>query len=746
MRIQTKILGLILTAVLLTATIGTLIGRTVATDALEDQAKDNLSALAQSRTQTIRNLIEYQKQSIELLASQSSAYQAVMQSGSGDLGFEPDDLDAISYIMQNMTANNKYVWQALYLNADGIVVASSFRPETRPVEPYPETGNPEDWTRVDYSQIDWAAVDPAQIDWSAVDYSQIDWPQIDLSRIDWSKIDYNKIDYSRIDLSKIDYSKIDWSKIDLSRVDWSKISIPEIDFSKVDLSKIDWAQGDMTQNDVYLKGKEGTYVGNVALYEDSRDFVLAVSAPFYSDPNRKTLKGVMVYLGGEDELCSIAADRRGLGDTGEVYLINEEGYMLTPSLFVEDAMLRQSVVLPESFGEVEETGAITRENYLGTKVFGVYHRLPGTPWVIAVEKSRSEVLEPVTDLTRKMLWAMLTLLGFWIALAFFLSRRISAPIMRLRQGAERIMKGDWSIDVSIAAKDEVGDLSRAFSAMTANLMQSQKELQQYSTGLEQQVAERTKELSGANEELNQARNKLEKRVEDRTQQLVEINTALEGRINEREVLLKEIHHRVKNNLQIISSLLNLQKDSFKDEPSRAMFEDSGRRVRSMALIHEQLYRSGNLAQIDFRNYVRELTGNLLHSYVGKTQGIRLDIQGEGLFLGIDAAVPCGLMINELITNSIKYAFPEGWQGSREEDLWPEIKIELGTNNAHELIILVADNGIGLPENIDYRNTRTLGLQLVSSLTNQLGATMEVERRGGTLFRISIPEQGWKQGA
>ncbi|MDD5095409.1 MAG: PAS domain S-box protein, partial [Dehalococcoidia bacterium] len=211
---------------------------------------------------------------------------------------------------------------------------------------------------------------------------------------------------------------------------------------------------------------------------------------------------------------------------------------------------------------------------------------------------------------------------------------------------------------------------------------------------------------------------------------------IQASLQEKEVLLKEIHHRVKNNLQIISSLLNLQKETVKDEDSRAMLEDSGRRVRSMALIHEQLYRSGNLARIDFTNYIRELCRNLLHSHNGRTQAIGLDIRGDGIFLGIDTAVPCGLMINELVTNSLKYAFPKGWQNACGEDVWPGIKIELMTDS-HELTLRVADNGIGLPEEIDYRNTETLGLQLVTSLANQLGATLEVERQNGTTFQITF---------
>jgi two-component sensor histidine kinase len=200
--------------------------------------------------------------------------------------------------------------------------------------------------------------------------------------------------------------------------------------------------------------------------------------------------------------------------------------------------------------------------------------------------------------------------------------------------------------------------------------------------------------------------------------------------NEKEVLLKEIHHRVKNNLQIISSLLNLQSSRVTDPGTIQSLRDSQSRVRSMALIHEKLYQSQSLAKIDFGEYVKSLAGDLFRSYRQSLTGIELNIQTDKVLLELDQAVPCGLILNELITNALKYAFPDGRNGT--------ITVELRAGSEQNINLRVADNGIGMPLDFDILKANSLGLQLINSLVSQLDGRLELGNSQGTDFLVSFP--------
>ena len=204
---------------------------------------------------------------------------------------------------------------------------------------------------------------------------------------------------------------------------------------------------------------------------------------------------------------------------------------------------------------------------------------------------------------------------------------------------------------------------------------------------------------------------------------------IKASLQEKEVLLKEIHHRVKNNLQIISSLLNLQADYLKDNQAIEIFKDSQNRIESMALIHEKLYQSKDLAKINFADYIQELATSLFCSYEVNLNAITLKMNIEDVILGIDAAIPCGLIINELVVNSLKHAFPEGKPG--------EISIDFCSINANEFALVVSDSGIGLPKELDLQNTNSLGLQLVNALTNQLEGNINFVRTRGVKIIITF---------
>ncbi|HII00162.1 TPA: PAS domain S-box protein [Methanosarcinaceae archaeon] len=228
-----------------------------------------------------------------------------------------------------------------------------------------------------------------------------------------------------------------------------------------------------------------------------------------------------------------------------------------------------------------------------------------------------------------------------------------------------------------------------------------------------------------------------------------------------EIRKREIHHRIKNNLQVVSSLLSLQSDKFMDEEVVSAFRESENRVISMSLIHEELHKSEDFESIDFKAYLQKLTSDLFRSYRVGDKGIRLHLNVDDIFLGIDTAIPLGIITNELISNSLKYAFSDKNEGEIHLSLQkePARKSEFPGNTALEnamiydsnnplentpslasyYALVFADNGTGLPEDLDFKCPKTLGLQLVNALVDQIDGKIEVESDAGTVFKISFPD-------
>lgn len=209
-------------------------------------------------------------------------------------------------------------------------------------------------------------------------------------------------------------------------------------------------------------------------------------------------------------------------------------------------------------------------------------------------------------------------------------------------------------------------------------------------------------------------------------ELKNVENQLKSSLEEKEVLLQEIHHRVKNNMQIISSLLNLQSRYLNDEEAVNVLKESQNRVKSMTIVHEELYRSQDLSKIDFAEYIQRLLSGLFSSYGVNPEFIKPKVNVENIFIDIDTAVPCGLIINELVSNSLKHAFLSGQKG--------EISVRFYLNDK-KYTLIVEDNGIGFPKNIDFKNINTLGLQLVSTLVKQLSGEIELHKNKGSTFKI-----------
>jgi two-component sensor histidine kinase/integral membrane sensor domain MASE1 len=244
------------------------------------------------------------------------------------------------------------------------------------------------------------------------------------------------------------------------------------------------------------------------------------------------------------------------------------------------------------------------------------------------------------------------------------------------------------------------------------------------------VAVTTLLLCGVLAERHRARDALERLNRSLEDQVASRTADLAGALREKEALLGEVHHRVKNNLQVVSSLLSLQSGYAKDPRVAAMFRESQARVAAIALVHERLYRSPDLARVDFGGYVGALADSLVASYRLPSRHVSLVKRLDDVPVPIQRAIPCGLVIGELVTNSLRHAFPDGRSG--------EILVEVRTADDGGIRIAVADDGVGLPPGFDPKDSPSLGWRIVTTLASQVGATLAVSSDRGTRVELEVP--------
>ncbi len=293
--------------------------------------------------------------------------------------------------------------------------------------------------------------------------------------------------------------------------------------------------------------------------------------------------------------------------------------------------------------------------------------------------------------------------GFFVFVffqAYALSRRFSRAFTIIENQSDELVR------LNVSYKQEIREREQA-----------ERELKKYQDHLEELVKERTVELTGANEQLQHE-------ILERKRAEEKMRTSL----SEKEILLMEIHHRVKNNMQVVSSLLNLQSKYIRDKGDLHLFRDSQERVRSMALVHEKLYQSEDLTKIDFGDYIKKLTHHLCHSYNEPGKEIDIGINASDIYLTIEKAIPCALIINELVSNSLKYAFADDVGEGR-------IQIDFSTDDENNYTLAVSDNGVGIPKDVNLRQPASLGLELVNILTKQLDGNIKLDRSSGTRYTI-----------
>jgi len=327
---------------------------------------------------------------------------------------------------------------------------------------------------------------------------------------------------------------------------------------------------------------------------------------------------------------------------------------------------------------------------------------------VYLQSNLNEIYDRLKNYT--IVVALVLCLSFLISyvMAAWMRRIITEPILHLANKSREVsLKKDYSIRAKKFSNDELGFLTEQFNEMLGRIQEHEVAIQLASHELENKAQLLQIELT----ERKEAEKKIKKSLA------------------EKEILLKEIHHRVKNNLQVISSLLYLQSNKAFEPTTMELFNESQNRIRSMALIHEQLYQSEDLVSINFIDYIKGLISHLSNSYQTELHKIKIEKKIENVQLSIDKAIPTGLIINELVSNSLKHAFPDNKKG--------KINIQMTLNKDKNVHLIIEDNGIGLPEELDPKNPDSLGLQLVNTLTKQLRGTIKYHTSKGTKYLITF---------
>jgi two-component sensor histidine kinase len=235
--------------------------------------------------------------------------------------------------------------------------------------------------------------------------------------------------------------------------------------------------------------------------------------------------------------------------------------------------------------------------------------------------------------------------------------------------------------------------------------------------------------------MSRMKHHLEEMVQERTSELQQVTEQIKVALKEKDILLKEIHHRVKNNMAMMSSFLQLQIQQVKDPEALQRFIDTRNRIYTMALVHEKLYHTEDLKNINFKDFIRDLAESLIYSYAASPHLIQLNTDIADVSLNLDRAIPCGLIINELVSNALKHAFPDNRKGT--------ITISLTPHSKGGYALVVRDDGVGLPKQMDTQQTDSIGLKLVPLLSGQLDGEFTIEKpkdssKGGTAFTITFP--------
>jgi two-component sensor histidine kinase len=460
---------------------------------------------------------------------------------------------------------------------------------------------------------------------------------------------------------------------------------------------------------------------------DGMPGVLAISASYPLYNNQANLIGVL----GVDRVISDMAEslrQIQIGRSSVVFIIERSGLLVAsssshPSFALVQSKAQRILASKSRDPLIQATAALLVKQFDNLAGIQVSQKLEfsisgekqlvqvlpwrdemGLDWLIVVVLPESDFMEHIHANARSTMLLCLATFFSSMYMASITSRWLATPILQLSKASKEIAEGDLKQSVEITPPlswlpqiGEVEELATSFNRMSGRLQDSF-------------------------EALETANAELESRIEQRT-------TELRTSLAEKEILLKEIHHRVKNNLHVISNLLDMQADSIQDERVLSFLSDSQDRIQAMALIHDHLYQLAHSGFINIDDYIQRLVENLLFSYSEVNGNVRAILEIEPVKLAIETAIPCGLLINELVTNSLKYAFPNHRAG--------EIHIELHQEIGQKLHLYVWDDGIGIPDSLDWQNSSSLGLKLIGLFSQQLRADMHHAFANGVFFHFAF---------
>lgn len=502
-------------------------------------------------------------------------------------------------------------------------------------------------------------------------------------------------------------------------------------------------------------------------------FMVSYASPIMKDGKFIGIGGVDVslyYL--DDVLSNVKAF-----DTGYAFMTSNAGMLLsTPynkqwigNRTLNDFGIPEVSRAADDIKEGKSGHVETIDQITGKKVVMFYEPIRTGNFSFVLVVPKDEIFAGVMALRTKLLFISMAAVIFMAAIAYLIALSVTSPIKQIVAGFKKIsddaVKGKLdtraSNDVEIDFREiphglneildavitPVRDTIRVTNALakgqleTRSKLDVQGEFRQLADTLDDFAESLDTMIRDSNSVLTAVQNNdFSRNVQvhgegdfriltegiDRTRETLGRMMAERRQIE--QIRKKEIHHRIKNNLQVISSLLDLESDKFQDHQVIEAFRNSQNRVISMALVHEELYKSEDMESIDFSDYIIKLVNDLSRSYIMDNGKINVKVHIDSVFLDMDVAIPLGMIVNELVSNSLKHAFRSGDKG--------DILIDLSFDG-EKFTLVVGDNGAGFPEDVNFRETESLGLQLVTTLVDQIDGTIELERTEGTRFRITF---------
>lgn len=505
------------------------------------------------------------------------------------------------------------------------------------------------------------------------------------------------------------------------------------------------------------------------IYKDDviEGFMLTASAPIYDDEDRfRGITGIDVPLSTliDEMLASrsheaehrllfsfildkdskvIAFPRRyyrlfGLVPASSEFRFSSDRLGLSLSNSRHDNIKRLATAATSSF-EHRQKIMLSGENYyvitsMMSKqgwVYGVVVR--ESDMLKIVDENRRELEQTIGEMAAKSIGFSLFTIGIAIAIIFVLIKYLITPLRKLSRATEQVAAANYEVQCPVTTRDELGLLATSFNSMVLQLRTAQARQQEYSESLEKEVAERNEQIIRQKQDLEKTIARLQDEIQQRqivSEKLRKQSEELHHSLQEKEMLLREIHHRIKNNMLIVISMLELQRQEMEGERQREIFKEMENRIRSMALVHEKLYSSNSISHIDIATYLHDVAKSLLSSMVIDDR-ITLELQAEPISIDIDHAIPVGLVINEIITNAVKHAFPEGRNG--------KISVAVKRTHDNQIELTVADDGIGIAEDVDILQSSSFGTGIIigALVKMQLKGNIEVEHEEGTKYTISF---------